>query len=379
MDYDRYSDTLPLLGTAVAQAMDGADAHATPSIDTALYLWKSLTFVANISGAVQYGAVLVAAPGFARRHYMDRRRSCRSPCPKIPPTRARCSTPGTSASNGTSKRRSPLVAPRQARSRRCSGTGCRSRSGNPLTRTWSEEWRSPMLKTKLENKATQRKSACKLQTKDDGTVYEQTGGSYGMQESDTSGAINNSIRDYDDEPPEDENSSVAEKSAGVGRGFQTGEPQRHGQHCACQPPVSFEQVGTQMMYVRALADGAWLDVPIYIERAPEPDPHAPPPPKLVRTLVRSLEKGTWSVQNVGVPVDVGLVVSFREAQDASRFFERTPPRRACRRCGGADRHLSRGCRRAALHRARPRRTREQERGESSARGVGVEARQRLAD
>ena len=38
MDYDRYSDTLPLLGTAVAQAMDGADAHATPSIDTALYL-----------------------------------------------------------------------------------------------------------------------------------------------------------------------------------------------------------------------------------------------------------------------------------------------------------------------------------------------------
>ena len=57
MDYDRYSDTLPLLGTAVAQAMDGADAHATPSIHTSLYLWKSLTFVANISGAVQYGAV----------------------------------------------------------------------------------------------------------------------------------------------------------------------------------------------------------------------------------------------------------------------------------------------------------------------------------
>lgn len=57
MDYDRYSDTLPLLGTAVAQAMDGADAHATPSIDTSLYLWKSLVFLAVISGAVQYGAV----------------------------------------------------------------------------------------------------------------------------------------------------------------------------------------------------------------------------------------------------------------------------------------------------------------------------------
>ena len=80
------------------------------------------------------------------------------------------------------------------------------------------------------------------------------------------------------------------------------------------------------MYVKVLADGAWLDVPIHIERAPEPDPHAPPPPKLVRTLVRSLEKGTWSIQNVGVPVDVGLVVSFREAQDASWFLNQ--PHRA---------------------------------------------------
>ena len=32
MDYDRYSDTLPVLGTAAGVAMDGADAHATPSI-----------------------------------------------------------------------------------------------------------------------------------------------------------------------------------------------------------------------------------------------------------------------------------------------------------------------------------------------------------
>jgi hypothetical protein len=55
MDYDRYSDTLPVLGTAAGVAMDGA--HFTPSINTALYNWKSLVFLANISGAVQYGAV----------------------------------------------------------------------------------------------------------------------------------------------------------------------------------------------------------------------------------------------------------------------------------------------------------------------------------
>jgi len=55
MDYDRYSDTLPVLGTAAAVAMDGS--HFTPAIDTAAYGWKSLTFLANISGAVQYGAV----------------------------------------------------------------------------------------------------------------------------------------------------------------------------------------------------------------------------------------------------------------------------------------------------------------------------------
>lgn len=55
MDYDRYSDTLPVLGTAAGVAMDGA--HFTPSIDTAAFNWKSLMFLANISGAVQYGAV----------------------------------------------------------------------------------------------------------------------------------------------------------------------------------------------------------------------------------------------------------------------------------------------------------------------------------
>jgi hypothetical protein len=55
MDYDRYSDTLPVLGTAAGVAMDGA--HFTAVIDTSLYGWKSLMFLASISGAVQYGAV----------------------------------------------------------------------------------------------------------------------------------------------------------------------------------------------------------------------------------------------------------------------------------------------------------------------------------
>ena len=35
--------------------MDGS--HFTAVIDTSLYGWKSLTFLANISGAVRYGAV----------------------------------------------------------------------------------------------------------------------------------------------------------------------------------------------------------------------------------------------------------------------------------------------------------------------------------
>ena len=77
------------------------------------------------------------------------------------------------------------------------------------------------------------------------------------------------------------------------------------------------------MYVKALADGAWLDVPIHIERATEPDPHAPPPPKLVRTLVKALEQGLWSVNTVGVPVFPGLVVSFREERDATWFLNQS--------------------------------------------------------
>jgi hypothetical protein len=55
MDYDRYSVTLPVLGTAAGVAMDGA--HFTPSIDTALYGWKSLTLVASISATAEYSAV----------------------------------------------------------------------------------------------------------------------------------------------------------------------------------------------------------------------------------------------------------------------------------------------------------------------------------
>ena len=80
------------------------------------------------------------------------------------------------------------------------------------------------------------------------------------------------------------------------------------------------------MYVKALADGAWLEVPIPIVRATEPDPHAPPPPKLVRTLVKALEQGLWSVNTEGVPVFPGLVVSFREERDAAWFLNQ--PHRA---------------------------------------------------
>ena len=78
------------------------------------------------------------------------------------------------------------------------------------------------------------------------------------------------------------------------------------------------------MYVRALADGAWLEVPIPIVRPEgiEVDPHAPPPPK----LVRSREQGLWSVNTEGVPVSPGLVVSFREERDATWFLNQ--PHRA---------------------------------------------------
>jgi hypothetical protein len=85
-----------------------------------------------------------------------------------------------------------------------------------------------------------------------------------------------------------------------------------------------------MKYVRALADGAWLEVPIPIVRPidTEVDPHAPPPPKLVRTLVKACEQGLWSVNADGVPVSPGLVVGFREAQDAAWFLNQ--PHRADR-------------------------------------------------
>ena len=63
-------------------------------------------------------------------------------------------------------------------------------------------------------------------------------------------------------------------------------------------------------------------------RPTEPDPHAPPLPPPVRTLVRSREQNIWCVNNEGLPVDYGLVVSFREAQDARWFLDQ--PQRASR-------------------------------------------------
>ena len=134
------------------------------------------------------------------------------------------------------------------------------------------------------------------------------------------------------------------------------------------------------MYVKALADGAWLEVPIHIERATEPDPHAPPPPKLVRTLVQGARAGTVVGEHGGraglpgtrrlasvrsrtrawflnqphraerVDVVAGQIVVFHNDEDAQHFIEQ----------GLAERV-------------------QQERGESSARGVGTEARQRVAD
>lgn len=56
MDYDRASYQLPVLGTAAAVAMDGA--HYTPWIDTNAYGMNALTFIANISAAVAYSAIV---------------------------------------------------------------------------------------------------------------------------------------------------------------------------------------------------------------------------------------------------------------------------------------------------------------------------------
>ena len=71
-----------------------------------------------------------------------------------------------------------------------------------------------MLKMKLENKAMQRKWAPRLETKDD---------NYGYGEFDANGAINSGV---DHPVNSDDNGAInfapnAEKSAGVGRGFET--------------------------------------------------------------------------------------------------------------------------------------------------------------
>jgi hypothetical protein len=74
-----------------------------------------------------------------------------------------------------------------------------------------------------------------------------------------------------------------------------------------------------MQYVRSLSEGDWLEVPINVERPAEPDPHAPEPPKLVRTVVMALENGRWKVNDSenGVDVFPGLVVSFNQLIDAN--------------------------------------------------------------
>lgn len=56
LDYDRASYQLPVLGTAAGVAMDGA--HYTPAIDTNLYGCGALTFIAVISAAVAYSAIV---------------------------------------------------------------------------------------------------------------------------------------------------------------------------------------------------------------------------------------------------------------------------------------------------------------------------------
>jgi hypothetical protein len=69
------------------------------------------------------------------------------------------------------------------------------------------------------------------------------------------------------------------------------------------------------MYVRAVASDVWHTAPLQ-----------PIGEHLVeKTLVRSLEDGVWSVNHQAVLVSSGLVVSFREAQDA-RFFLEMPHR-----------------------------------------------------
>jgi hypothetical protein len=82
-----------------------------------------------------------------------------------------------------------------------------------------------------------------------------------------------------------------------------------------------------MQYVRALVEDQWREVPITIARPAEPDPLAPEPPKLVRTVVMALEDGLWKVNSneYGVTVFPGLVVSFNDVHDAN-FFLASPAR-----------------------------------------------------
>jgi hypothetical protein len=73
-----------------------------------------------------------------------------------------------------------------------------------------------------------------------------------------------------------------------------------------------------MMYVRVLVEDQWREVPVRIERPPEPDPQAPEPSKLARTLIMAREVGRWKVNDPerGVEVFPGLVVSFNHVSDA---------------------------------------------------------------
>jgi hypothetical protein len=85
-----------------------------------------------------------------------------------------------------------------------------------------------------------------------------------------------------------------------------------------------------MQHVRALVDADWLEIPIKIERPADADPHAPEPPKLVRTLVEVRENGVWKLNHphYGVVVHPGLVVSFDDVNDANHFL--ASPDRAVR-------------------------------------------------
>lgn len=55
LEFDRATKQRPILGTAAAVAMAGA--VFTPWIDTDLYGAHALTFIANVSAAVNYSAV----------------------------------------------------------------------------------------------------------------------------------------------------------------------------------------------------------------------------------------------------------------------------------------------------------------------------------